>query len=153
MIGAYGHARLMPLFPPVMVLLCQRHGNPRQSDSILQPQQTEIEASLLNLDGVCSQSTQSHLCEAVASASAVVVVLGCSSGRWVCLTPAWSGGAGRWLGGWEGGRGWVFRESKSVSKQLARMQQDICIYMYIYIDIYRCIYIYVHRHIGTHKCK
>jgi len=34
-----------------------------------------------------------------------------------------------------GGRGWVFRESKSVSKQLVSMQQDICIYMYIYIYI------------------
>ena len=53
-----------------------------------------------------------------------------------------SGGEGRWCGGWGGGRGrcCVFRESKSVSKQLASMQQDICIYMYIYIYIYidRC---------------
>ena len=37
-----------------------------------------------------------------------------------------------------GGRGWVFRERKSVSKQLASMQQDICIYMYIYRYIDRC---------------
>ena len=52
-----------------------------------------------------------------------------------------------------GGRGWVFRESISVSKQLASMQQDICIYMYIYRYIDRCIYIYVYRYIGTHKFK
>ena len=51
MIGAEGHARLMPLFPPVMVLLCQRRGNPRQGNNTIQHQQTEIGTCLLNLSG------------------------------------------------------------------------------------------------------
>jgi len=73
---------------------------------------------------------------------------------WVLIRPLLvpgarlSGGAADGLvdeGVW---RGWVFRESKSVSKQLASMQKDICIYMYIYIYnqmyIYVCIRIYRH---------
>ena len=74
---------------------------------------------------------QFHLCEAVASAATALVVLGCLSSRCLCLAPAWSGGVGRWFGGWGGERGWVFRESKSVLKQLASMQQDKCIHIYI----------------------
>ena len=107
------------------------------------------------------------------SAAVVLVVLGCSSGRRVGLAPAWSGGTGRWFGGWEGGRGWVFRESISVSKQLASMQQDNYKTMYAHIStrthiytsghtnlhthLHACMYIYVQattcKHTYIHACK
>jgi len=69
---------------------------------------------------------------------------------------------GRGEGLWEYDR--VYRSSRSIRWRhqyhatthellLASMQQDICIYMYIYRYIDRCISTYVYRYMGTHKCK
>ena len=86
-----------------------------------------------------------------------MVVLGCSSGGRVCLAPAWSGGAGRWCGGCWGGKGWVCRESKSGSKQLASMQQDKYKTMHAHISTRTYIYtshtyIYTSMHAQKHTC-
>ena len=89
-------------------------------------------------------------CEVVASAAAVLAVLGGSSGRRVCLASVWSGGAGRLCGGCWTGRGWVFRGSTSVSKQLASMQQDKYKTMHAHISTRTHIYTSGHTHLHTH---
>ena len=59
---------------------------------------------------------------------------------------------------WVLARGLVCGESKSISKQHVGMQKHICIYMYIYRYIYRCLEIYVYvymdtkMHIDVYRC-